>query len=396
MFERGARPPRVEVSRYSENSPVRHGELEGSGRAPLERNPYRELEGSGRAPLERDPDRELEGSGRAPLERDPDRELEGSGRAPLERDPDRELKGSGRAPLERHPSRRVGRRFSLEGSGWRRMAQWGCVHGPDWFVRLSPPLIGLVICFLAPRPRRRVLENLRRVRGARGPWRDGLDALRTFAAYASCLAETLSVGATGSRMPSVEARGDEHIDEALRGGRGVVIVTAHTAGWEVVGSSLLRRCGVPVMIVEEAESDPATAGIQDAARSALGVVVAHVGDDPLSALAIVRHLRSGGIVALQVDRVRRGMRAIAVSLFGAPAMIPVGPAMISMLTGAPIVPLFASRVGFRRYEVEVGVPVRLVRGAPEAEVAEAMQGIAAALDGFVRRHPTQWFHFRGE
>jgi KDO2-lipid IV(A) lauroyltransferase len=200
----------------------------------------------------------------------------------------------------------------------------------------------------------------------------------------------------GARMPAVEARGEEHIDEALRGGRGAVIVTAHTAGWEVVASCLLRQRGVPVMIVEEAESDPATASIQDAARCAHGVAVVHVGDDPLSALAIVRHLRTGGIVALQVDRVRKGMRAIAVTLFGVPEMVPIGPAKISMLTGAPIVPLFASRVGFRRYEVDVGAPVRLVRGASEAEVAGAMQGIAGALEGFVRRHPTQWFHFRGE
>jgi KDO2-lipid IV(A) lauroyltransferase len=263
-------------------------------------------------------------------------------------------------------------------------------------VRSSPPLIGLVIGVFAQAPRRRVLENLRLVRGRRGRLRDAIDVMRTFSAYASCLAETLSAGSAQARMSRVVARGEEHMDEALRAGRGMVVVTAHTAGWEVVGSSLFRRAGVPVMIVEEEESDPATAGIQDAARRAQGVAVAHVGGDPLAALPLVRHLRSGGIVALQIDRVRPGMRAASVRMFGMPALVPVGPAMLSMLTGAPMVPIFASRVGFRSYEVDIAAPVRLARGASEEQVAGAMGYAAGALEAFVRDHPTQWFHFRSE
>jgi KDO2-lipid IV(A) lauroyltransferase len=197
-------------------------------------------------------------------------------------------------------------------------------------------------------------------------------------------------------MPEVVARGEEHIDEALRAGRGLVIVTAHTAGWEVVGSSLLRRAGVPVMIAEEAEPDPRTAGIQDAARRAFGVAVTHVGRDPLSALPLLRHLRSGGIVALQIDRVRQGMRALPVTMFGVPSRIPEGPAKLCMLTGAPMVPMFASRVGFRRYEVDIVAPVRLAREASEEQIAGALRYVAGALESFVRHHPTQWFHFRSD
>jgi len=289
----------------------------------------------------------------------------------------------------------AGRSLSLDGPLWRRLARWGSLYGPEWFVRFSPPFIGLVVCLLAGAPRRQIRDTLRLVRGPRGHWRDAMDVLRTFSTYASCLAETLSADSGDRRLPEVVVHGEEHLDRALAGGRGLVIVTAHTAGWEAAGSCLRRRRGVPVMIVEEPEADAVAAMIQDAARGAYGVVVTHVGRDPLSALPLVRHLRGGGIVALQLDRVRRGMSTVPVKMFGSPALVPEGPARLCMLTGAAMVPAFASRVGFRRYEVDVGVPILLSRTAVAADVAVAAQRAADALERFVRAHPTQWFHFRG-
>jgi KDO2-lipid IV(A) lauroyltransferase len=56
--------------------------------------------------------------------------------------------------------------------------------------------------------------------------------------------------------------------------------------------------------------------------------------------------------------------------------------------------MFASRVGFRQYEVDISAPLRLARAASEDEVLAAMQHLARELEGFVRNHPTQWFHFR--
>ena len=291
---------------------------------------------------------------------------------------------------------RCKRASSLESVALRRLARWGALHGPGWFVRYSPPVIGICIGLFGVIPRRRVLQNLRRVRGKRGRLRDVVDVLTTFSSYASCLAEALSSGSARVPMPDVQSRGEEHIDEALGAGRGLVIVTAHTAGWEVVGSRLVRRRGVSLVIVEEAESDPAASAIQDEVRRALGVGIVHAGRDALSSLPLVRHLRSGGIVALQIDRLGREMKGVTVTMFGVPTMVPLGPAKLAMLTGAPILTMFASRLGFRRYEVEVGAPIRLGRAASEEELGAAMRCAAQAMEAFVRRHPTQWFHFRGE
>jgi KDO2-lipid IV(A) lauroyltransferase len=285
------------------------------------------------------------------------------------------------------------RRLALDGAFWRSLARAGAAHGPEWFVRYSPPLIGLAACALARGPRERVARNLRRVQGRKPPVREAADVVRTFATYASCLAEILGAGSPRARMPSALISGERHFLDARRDGRGVIFATAHTAGWETVGPLLQRDHDIRLMIAEERERDAAARAIQDEARRATGLLVAHVGKDPLSALPLAQHLRGGGVVALQVDRAPPGMRARRVRLFGAEGAIPEGPLRLAMVTGAPILPIFAARTGYREYEVVAHAPVRLSRRATDAELDAAAQALADAMQSFVRARPTQWFHF---
>ncbi len=285
--------------------------------------------------------------------------------------------------------------LSLDGSFWRRWARWGA-RGPEWFVRFAPPIVGLAVCAVAPEARRAIARNLRRVHGRRSALREATDVARTFATYASCLTEVLGAGRGDGRVPKAVVFGDLHVEDALALGRGILLVTAHTAGWEVVGPLLARDERLDVMIVEAAERDPAANAIQDEARRAHGLRVAHVGDDPPSALPLVKHLRDGGVVALQVDRAPRGTRARSAMLFGEQGSIPEGPLRLAALTGAPIVPVFVARTGHRRYEGVAGAPIRLERSPSDADLDAAAQELARRLEDFVRARPTQWFHFRSE
>lgn len=275
------------------------------------------------------------------------------------------------------------------------MARWGA-RGPEWFVRMAPPVVGLVVCALAPDRRRAISENLYRVRGKRGGLRHAADVATTFVTYASCLTEVLGEGTPRARPSQALVHGENHFTDALAQGKGVVLVTAHTAGWEVVGPMLARDHGRPVMMVEAAERDVGASAIQDDARRAPGLLVAHVGADPLSALGLVKHLRDGGIVALQIDRAPAGLRARRVVLFGDEARFPEGPLRLGAMTGAPIVPIFVGRTGHRRYEVTVRAGVQIPRSPGDPDLDRAAQEIAAALEEFARAHPTQWFHFRSE
>lgn len=285
--------------------------------------------------------------------------------------------------------------LSLDGSFWRNLARWGS-RGPEWFVRSSPPVIGLAACALATGPRKQVLRNLRLIRGSRGALGDTVDTARTFATYASCLAEILGAGSARGRLPHAVVRGEPYLQDAMAEGRGVLLVTAHTAGWETVGPLLARDHALAVMIVESAERDPSAHAIQDGARKAHGLLIAYAGEDPFSALPLASHLRDGGAVALQIDRVPNRLRGRSVTMFGSAARVPEGPLRLAMWTGAPIVPVFAARTGYRRYDIVAYPAIRIARHAPTSDLDAAAQTLAGAMESFLADHPTQWFHFRGD
>jgi lauroyl/myristoyl acyltransferase len=282
--------------------------------------------------------------------------------------------------------------LALDGPVWRSLARLGASRGPEWFARLAPPVVGVVVCALAGDRRRAIAANLRDVRGPRSRVAEAIEVARTFSSYASCVSEVLR-GVSSGRRPEAVVRGDLHLDDALARGRGVVLVTAHTGGWEFAGGLLLRNRGARLMIVEQAEPDPVARAIQDEARRAQGLLVAHAGDDPFSALPLLKHLREGGMVALQIDRVPPGMRSRRVRLFGRTGSIPEGPLRLAVASGAPIVAAFAARTGHRRYEVVVSPPIRLARQASGADLDDAAQALADALCRFVEVRPTQWFNF---
>lgn len=275
----------------------------------------------------------------------------------------------------------------------RRFAYAGARYAPRWFVRCSPPLIGLTFAALLPSQRRRVRDNLRLVRGERSAWEEGRDVLKTFADYAACLAESLGAEREEGRRARVRAEGVEHLEGALASGRGVVIVTAHAGAWDCAGRFLVERFHKPIVVVMQAEADARARALHDEVRSRTGVEVLIVGDDELSALPLLRHLRSGGVAACQIDRPAPSGRSIDVELFGKPFGIPEGPFRVAALSGALVVPLFSRRVGFFDYELIIHPALELPRRPSSEELGRAARAAAAAMERFVRDHPTQWFHF---
>lgn len=277
---------------------------------------------------------------------------------------------------------------------WRRLAHWGATRGPDWWVRYSPPVFGAAASVLVPSARRAVLRNLRRIRGPATPAEDARDVLATFATYASCLAEVLSNAAeAGPRAPRATVYGERLIRSAMDERRGMVLVTAHTAGWESVGPLLARAHDFEIMLVMQAEADAGARALHDDARRRAGVAIAHVGDDPLSSLPLLRHLRAGGVVALQLDRVAPGMRTRRVPLLGGQGAVPEGPLRLAQLSGAPIVPVFCAREGYRRYAIHAFEPRWVPRAATDDELDDVARHVAGTMTSFLRAHPTQWFHF---
>lgn len=286
-------------------------------------------------------------------------------------------------------------RWAYDGALLRRMASWGSRRGPRWFVAYAPAVVGVAAAAALPGARHAVRKNLRRVAGPR-PWlRETWDVARTFASYAGSLSDALAAGGERDPRPHVIVEGSRAFEAARKIGKGLLLVTAHTGGWEVVGPVMAREFGLRLAVVMERERDREAMAVNDQARRDLGVEIFHVGDDPLSSLPLLRHLRGGGAVGIQLDRIPQGGQVAPVRFLGAPGALPAGPLRLAQLAGAPLVPVFCAREGFRAYRVQIHPPLFVARQAGPQVLAETAQILADHLGQFLEAHPTQWFHFPG-
>lgn len=276
---------------------------------------------------------------------------------------------------------------------WRRAVEAGVMHGPDALVRYSPPVFGLAFAAALPRQRRAVRENLRRALGPRPPLREAADVAAVFANYARSLTDAFVAGSGRGDPLVVRCANETIIEDAVGAGAGMILATAHTGGWQVAGLGLQSLHDVEMMLVMRPERDARAQQLTDAVRAKAGVRIAHLGDDPLAALPLLAHLRKGGVVAMQMDRLPQGMRGRKSELFGAPFFVPEGPLRLASLSGAPILPVFTRRLGYMEYDVHVAPPVRLPRRPDPVDLDRAARVVLQAMEDFVRENPTQWFHF---
>jgi KDO2-lipid IV(A) lauroyltransferase len=295
-------------------------------------------------------------------------------------------------------SHRIGKRLRTtlrsDSEFWRKALQAGVQHGPEAWVRYSPPVFGVLFGAALPRQRRAVLRTLRRILGRRPAHEELRDVAEVFSNFASSMTDGMLLGTGRGFVATNRPVADWHFLKCLAQGRGLVIATAQTAGWDLGGPMISSLRGADVAVVMERERDPAARALHDAARQRSGVRVVHVGDDPLASLPLLRHLRQRrGVVAMKFDRIHPGMRSREVRFLGGPWLIPEGPLLLAATAGAPIIPVFTRRLGFMEYQTINTEPIELVRRPSAQQLDAAAQEMASRLERFVRAYPTQWFRF---
>src|SRR5262249_7231736 len=126
----------------------------------------------------------------------------------------------------------------FDGSAWRRLAELGCVYGPEWWKRGSPPVIAGIIFAIARAQRAAVLRNQRQVQGPAGWLRERWDAYRVFAEFARSVTESLEQWGPRPRPLDLRFVDDGLFKDALAERRGLVVLTGHFGSWEVAARGL--------------------------------------------------------------------------------------------------------------------------------------------------------------
>lgn len=181
--------------------------------------------------------------------------------------------------------------------------------------------------------------------------------------------------------------GVEHLDEAIARGTGALMVVNHGGNWDHAGAWACLRYGGLTTVAERLRPE----GLYQrfvAYRESLGMEILPLGgDDVVRTLA--RRLREGRLVPLLGDRdVSRN--GVVVDLFGESASLPAGPAVLGLLTGAPIHPVTLTYEG----PLAVGLVGERVpipeSGTREERIHAITQGIAHGFEEGLRRRSVDW------
>jgi len=290
----------------------------------------------------------------------------------------------------------LGMKWHYKGVALRRLAYWGVRNSPDFWVQYSPGWFGVAFAFALRKEREQVRRNLRHLLGKRSFWQEQWDIGRTFVSYAHCIAESLGAERERAKSAHCVVHNEAALTRLLGEATGFIVVTAHTGGWDIAAQVLMATSGRQVLLVMDREPDEAARNLQDELRSRGGVRVAHVGADALEGLSLLKHLKQGGVVAVQLDRLAASGRSLPVTLAGKPFSLPEGPFLLASLAQVPLLPLFVARRGYYQYEVRVGNAIRLPRRPEHAEVDGAARDVATLLESFLLEYPEQWFNFAPE
>lgn len=212
-------------------------------------------------------------------------------------------------------------------------------------------------------------------------------ARRAFQNYGRMLIDFVLMGSLtpNDLIDRTTVEGREHLDEALARGRGVIMAVPHMGSWDVAGS---YAAALGYQISAVAERFPGS--LNDAVvktRQRFGLSVIMLGRAAVRALTDALH--ANRIVALLCD-LEQGP-GTEVSFFGRRAIVPGGPAALSLKTGAALLPATQYAAAPGRHHIHLDPALTVAEGETKEHL---MQRVIDRFEDFIKERPDQWYAFR--
>lgn len=281
---------------------------------------------------------------------------------------------------------------------------------PDGPLHRVAHAIGLVLYRVRPQRRRLVRANLERVvhslagRGMGGERvaaaagdPQSLDRLvrDAFGHYVRGYLEgaILPVYATNKGIARVQP--DDPTQVARAFGRpddpgrqaSLIIVSMHFGALEIPGLWATRKLGRRITAPMETIGDPDLQAYFERSRRQTGLNVIPVAK---AATQLRASLAQGDTVGLVADRPVGGS-GTPVELFGAPARLPVGPAVLALESGAPVWLVATRRVGSNQYRARIEQIELPEAGTRRERLSAFLAAQSRAFERAIADAPEQWW-----
>jgi Kdo2-lipid IVA lauroyltransferase/acyltransferase len=188
-------------------------------------------------------------------------------------------------------------------------------------------------------------------------------------------------------MPHVTITGRRNLDAAFDLGHGVVCITGHIGAFELLAVHM-ATLGYPVAVIARQLYQSRLDRLLIDHRTSMGIVNFSTTDDPARLAA---WLRSGGLLGVLIDTDSPRVRGIHVSMFGRPAYTPVGPTLLAMRAGSPIVCMACLHTPEGAYHIDICSPISTAKsGHASDRMRQVTQECITRLERYIERDLSQW------
>jgi len=193
----------------------------------------------------------------------------------------------------------------------------------------------------------------------------------------------------GQFFGNLEVKGREHLEEAMKKGRGVLALINHMGCWE--GTALaLPMLGIPTYAIGKKLGNEKLNTLLFESRGKKGVQTLARGS---SYKTMLRVLKENNLLGILIDQ-DTDVRGVFVDFYGKPAHTPIGGAMLAMDSGAPVLPMFYIKKDDDTYEFIIDEELPLVvTGNRRKDMEENTRLFHAVIEKYIKKYPTQWVWF---
>ena len=168
---------------------------------------------------------------------------------------------------------------------------------------------------------------------------------------------------------------------------GLVLLSAHFGNWEYLAISIGLQVGIPLSVIVKSQRNPYVTTWLNKFRTKWNNEVVPLG---ISIRKTYQTLKEHKIVAMVADQ-RGSQDGVKVNFFDREISVQVGPAVLALKTGAPILIAIPVRQSNGLYSTEFAeISKENLTGTQEEKIKELSQRYISYLEKYIRKNPEQW------
>jgi len=188
----------------------------------------------------------------------------------------------------------------------------------------------------------------------------------------------------------VSFEGLEHVDSALKEGRGIIAVTAHFGNFPLMMLAFAHR-KYKVSCVIRPTRDEGVEAFLHQKRNQVGLKTVYAKPRRHTATEALKVLRNNEILFIPIDQNFGSDGGVFVDFFGQKAATAPGPIVFANRTKAPIIPMFIVHEEGDKHKVIIEKPLELTEGRDEKEtIFINLTKLTQLIEAYIRKYPYEW------